>query len=266
MSNPYEEPTGAPDAGLTVRALSVSLGGRTIIAGADVDVPAGAITALIGPNGAGKTSLIRAISGLVPAGGSVVFEGSDLLALGRRDRARRVAVVEQELSSELPLSVRDAVELGRTPHRGMFGSAADDAAVVDAALDATDTRQFADRRFETLSGGERQRVHLARALAQQPRLLLLDEPTNHLDVRAQLDAFAVLRRLASEGVTVLAALHDLTLAAGLADHVVVLAAGRIVASGAPEAVLTAELIREVYGVDAVVLEHPTTGRPVIAFS
>ena len=258
--------TRSADAGLTVRSLSVVLGGRTIIEGADLDVPAGAITALIGPNGAGKSTLIRAVSGLVPAGGSVTFDGSELLALGRRERAQRVAVVEQELSSELPLSVRDAVELGRTPHRGLFGSAADDAAVVNAALDATDTAQFVDRRFETLSGGERQRVHVARALAQEPRLLLLDEPTNHLDVRAQLDVFAVLRRLASDGVTVLAALHDLTLAAGLADHVVVLAAGRIVATGAPERVLTAPLIREIYGVEAVVLEHPTTGRPVIAFS
>ncbi|MBX3094351.1 MAG: ABC transporter ATP-binding protein [Cryobacterium sp.] len=254
------------DAALTARDLRVELGGRVILSGVDLDVPAGAITALIGPNGAGKTTLIRGISGLVPASGSVAFEGSDLLALGRRERARTVAVVEQELTSELPLSVRDAVELGRTPHRGMFGSTTDDSAVIEAALAATDTAEFVDRRFETLSGGERQRVHLARALAQQPRLLLLDEPTNHLDVRAQLSAFAVLRRLADDGVTVLAALHDLTLAASLADHVVVLAAGRIVDAGDPERVLTAGLIREVYGVEAVVLTHPQTGKPVIAFA
>ncbi|HRN29081.1 MAG TPA: ATP-binding cassette domain-containing protein, partial [Terrimesophilobacter sp.] len=193
-------------------------------------------------------------------------DGLDVLGLGRRERARRVAVVEQELASELPLTVRDAVELGRTPHRGLFGGSAADSPIIASALEATDTARFADRRLETLSGGERQRVHLARALAQEPQLLLLDEPTNHLDVRAQLDAFAVLRGLAGGGATVLAALHDLTLTASLADHVVVLTAGRVVAEGDPASVLSAELIRDVYGVDAIVLTHPATGRPVIAYS
>lgn len=253
-------------AGLVVGGLSVSLGGRRILDSVSLAAPPGSITALVGPNGAGKSTLIRGVAGLVPAVGSVTLDGADLLGLGRRERARRVAVVEQELSSELPLTVRDAVELGRTPHRGLFGGSAADADVVAGALEATGTAGFAGRRLETLSGGERQRVHLARALAQEPRLLLLDEPTNHLDVRAQLDAFAVLRRLADEGVAVLAALHDLTLAAGLADHVVVLAAGEVVASGAPAEVLTPELIGAVYGVTAVVLTHPTTGRPVVAYT
>jgi len=255
-----------PGGGLAVEDLRVSLGGRRILDAVSLGAPPGSITALVGPNGAGKSTLIRGVAGLVPAVGSVTLDGVNLLGLGRRERARRVAVVEQELSSELPLTVRDAVELGRTPHRGMFGGSAADADVVAGALDATGTAGFAERRLETLSGGERQRVHLARALAQEPRLLLLDEPTNHLDVRAQLDAFAVLRRLADGGVTVLAALHDLTLAAGLADHVVVLAGGEVVASGAPAAVLTPELIGEVYGVSAVVLTHPSTSRPVIAFT
>lgn len=257
---------GGVPGGLAVDAVSVRLGGNLILDAVSLTAPAAAITALVGPNGAGKSTLIRAVAGLVPAEGSVMLDGLDVLGLGRRERARRVAVVEQELASELPLTVRDAVELGRTPHRGLFGGSAADGDVVASALEMTDTAQFADRRLKTLSGGERQRVHLARALAQEPRLLLLDEPTNHLDVRAQLAAFGVLRRLAGAGVTVLAALHDLTLAAGLADHVVVLAAGRVVASGEPAAVLTPELISDVYGVSAVVLTHPTTARPVIAYS
>lgn len=260
-ANPYELSRG-----LAVDGIDVHLGGNRILDGVSFEAPAGAITALVGPNGAGKSTLIRAVSGLVPSEGSVRLDGADLLALGRRERARLVAVVEQELSSELPLTVRDAVDLGRTPHRGLFGGSTDDAATVSNALEVTETLRFADRRLETLSGGERQRVHLARALAQEPRLLLLDEPTNHLDVRAQLAAFAVLRGLADEGVTVVAALHDLTLAASVADHVVVLAGGAVVDEGHPERVLTADLIRDVYGVDAVILTHPTTGRPVIAYS
>ena len=134
------------------------------------------------------------------------------------------------------------------------------------ALSTVGMDGFADRQFDSLSGGERQRVHLARALAQRPRLMLLDEPTNHLDIRAQLSTLALLRRLARGSVTVVAALHDLTLAATYADHVVVLAGGRIVAAGPPGEVLTASVIHDVYGVQATVLQHPSTGRPVIAFA
>jgi iron complex transport system ATP-binding protein len=138
--------------------------------------------------------------------------------------------------------------------------------VVARSLLASGAAAFAARAYDELSGGERQRVNLARALAQEPELLLLDEPTNHLDIHAQLTMLALLRRLADDGITVLAALHDLSLAAGYADHVVVLAAGRVVAAGAPGEVLTTELIREVWGVEASVLEHPRSGRPLIAFS
>jgi iron complex transport system ATP-binding protein len=253
---------------LTVTDASIELGARTIVDGVKLDAPGGGLTALVGPNGAGKTTLLRGIAGLLPLEtGSVGFEGADLLALGRRSRARVVAVVEQELHAETSLTVRAAVELGRTPHRSLLAaaSAADDDAVT-AALATVEMTDFADRLFDSLSGGERQRVHLARALAQQPRLLLLDEPTNHLDIRAQLSTLELLRRLAHDGVTAVAALHDLTLAATYADQVVVLAGGRVVATGDPRSVLTAELIHDVYGVRATVLEHPLSGRPVIAFA
>ncbi|MET1042927.1 MAG: ATP-binding cassette domain-containing protein [Microbacteriaceae bacterium] len=254
--------------GLALRGVRMSLGGRSIIDGVDLTAPGGSVTALVGPNGAGKTTLLRGVAGLLPlSAGSVRFDRDDLLQLGRRARARLVAVVEQELSAESSLSVRDAVELGRTPHRPMLAaSAGDDGAVVTEALATVGMDGFADRLFDSLSGGERQRVHLARALAQQPQLMLLDEPTNHLDIRAQLSTLALLRRMARNSVTVVAALHDLTLAATYADHVVVLADGRVVAAGSPGEVLTAPIIHDVYGVQATVLQHPGTGRPVIAFA
>jgi iron complex transport system ATP-binding protein len=153
------------------------------------------------------------------------------------------------------------------PHQSAWGGdTARDRDVVARSLAAAGAAQFAQRRYDELSGGERQRVNLARALAQEPELLLLDEPTNHLDIRAQLATLGLLRRLADDGLSVLAALHDLSLAASYADHVVVLAEGVVVAAGEPGDVLTAELIRAVWGVDATVLEHPATGRPLIAFA
>ena len=254
--------------GLEGLGTSVALGGRLVVDGVDVAVRPGTVTALIGPNGAGKSSLIRALVGAARLdAGRVTLDGTDLSRIPRRDRARAVALVEQDATTDLSLPVRSVVALGRTPHAALLsGEGSADTAAIERALDLTGTAQFARRDFATLSGGERQRVQLARALAQEPRLLLLDEPTNHLDVSAQLETLALLRRLAAEGLGVLTALHDLNLAASSADEVVVLADGRVVASGAPAAVLTAERLGSVYGVTASVLVHPVTGAPLIAFS
>jgi iron complex transport system ATP-binding protein len=171
----------APDsAGLEVADVTVLVGSTTLVDGAGFRAPAGAVTALLGPNGAGKSTLLRAIAGVErPASGRVTFDGDDLLVLSRRERARRVAFVEQESSTELPLTVRAVVGLGRTPFEAAFGGRDPDAAhVIDDAIAAAGITAFADRELPSLSGGERQRVMLARALAQQPRLLLLDEPTS----------------------------------------------------------------------------------------
>jgi iron complex transport system ATP-binding protein len=196
----------------------------------------------------------------------VAFAGTDLLALPRRRRARVLALVEQEASTDLPITVLDAVLLGRIPHRSLLAGDTDaDREVAHRALAAVGLTAFADREVTTLSGGERQRVHMARALAQEPALVLLDEPTNHLDVAAQLDALRVLRTLADEGVTVLAALHDLNLAAQHCDHVVLLAGGRVVAAGDVRDVLVPDVLDPVYGVRTEVLTHPRTGRPVLSF-
>ena len=247
---------------------SVRLGGRLVVDGVDLSVQPGTVTALIGPNGAGKSSLIRILAGISrPDAGRITYEDRDWSGIPRKERARLVALVEQDASTELSLPVRDVVALGRTPHATLLsGEGAADSAAISAALEAAGVSAFAGRDYTTLSGGERQRVQLARALAQQPRLLLLDEPTNHLDVSAQLSTLALLRTLAADGMGVLTALHDLNLAASFADTVVVLADGRVVAAGPPGSVLTASTIGEVYGVTATVLTHPVTGAPLIAFS
>jgi iron complex transport system ATP-binding protein len=252
--------------GLVVSGVTVRVGSATLVDDAGFTAPAGSLTALLGPNGAGKSTLLRAVAGVErPASGSVEFEGDDLLALPRRERARRLALVEQEAGTELPLTVRSVVGLGRTPHESVLGGrdpAA--AAAIEHAMQTAGVAGFATREFTSLSGGERQRVMLARVLAQQPRILLLDEPTNHLDIAAQLEVLDLLCSLAAAGTTVVAALHDLTLAAAHADTVVVMSHGRVVASGPTAKTLTPKLVREVYGVEARWIDNPLTGKRMLA--
>ena len=255
-------------AGLMVAGLGVRLDEQAILDGVGLAATPGTVTGLIGPNGAGKSTLLRAILGLVPlSGGTVSFDDTDLLAMPRRARARFTAFVEQGGGSDARLSAREVVMLGRIPFQTVWQATPSpaDTAEADAALAAVDMTGFADRLYQTLSGGEQQRIQIARALAQQPRLLLLDEPTSHLDVHAQLSTLALLHRRARAGATVLLALHDLNLAAGFCDSLVVLHGGRQVASGTPDEVLTPALLRSVYDIDATVLRHPASGRPLIAY-
>jgi len=249
------------------------LGGRWVVDGIDATPPPGRLTGLLGPNGAGKTTLLRLVAGLLdPQEGAVlVSAGPDDAAptvpvhrLPRAVRARRIALLEQESASSVPLSVSEVVALGRIPYRTRWGTDPDGthATVVLRSLGSAGAAHLADRAWSTLSGGERQRVLIARALAQEPELLLLDEPTNHLDISAQLHLLTFVRDL---GITTVAALHDLNLAAAFCEHVLVLSDGRLAAAGHPRDVLTPQLLRDVYGVDADVLVHPRTGRPVIAF-
>ncbi len=254
--------------GLEGRSIRISVGERLIIDGVDCTVETGTICALVGPNGAGKSTLLRALAVVQRIdSGSIVFAGDDVEALPRKTRARTIALVEQDAATETSLTVEAVVALGRLPHQPLWGDTSPSSAVaVATALAAVDLVHLTRRHFSTLSGGERQRVMLARALAQEPALLLLDEPTNHLDIGAQLDVLALLSRLARTGVAVVAALHDLGLAATYADHVIVLNHGTVVAAGPTVETLTPELIRDVYGVGATVLTNPATGRPVIAFS
>nr|WP_275004050.1 ATP-binding cassette domain-containing protein [Promicromonospora iranensis] len=261
--------------------MSWDIDGRLILDDVSVLAPPGAVTGLLGPNGSGKSTLLRVLAGVQQAGQAAspsgpaaqpapgpatTFDGADLRALPRRERARVLALVEQDAGTDLPLSVLDAVLLGRIPHRSLLAGDSDaDRAAARTALVAAGAQELADREVGTLSGGERQRVHMARALAQQPRLILLDEPTNHLDIAAQLHAMRVLRDLAADGVTVVAALHDLNLAASTCDHLVLLDGGQVVAAGPVGEVLVPAVLEPVYGVRVDVLTHPRTGRPVLSF-
>lgn len=247
---------------ITTDRVSWGVRGRLIVDDVGIEVAARSTVGLLGPNGSGKSSLLRVIAGLRPAASGVVRLGDDDLGdLGRRDIARRLAFVDQEVSTDVQLSVQDVIGLGRLPHRAPWSpvSGADRTVIAQAAA-ATRTEHLLDRSYSTLSGGERQRVQIARALAQEPTELLLDEPTNHLDVRHQLE---LMELVAATDVTTLVALHDLNLAASYCDEVVVLHRGRVHAAGPPDEVLDATLIAEVYEVDAVV-DH-VDGRTHIRF-
>jgi iron complex transport system ATP-binding protein len=250
---------------LEADGLTYTVGDVTILDGVTLDVPAGAVTAIVGPNGSGKSTFLRLVVGaLTPTAGTLRLDGVDLATMPLRERARRIALVEQDPAAEVHLTIRDVVLLGRVPHRARWGAdSPTDLAVAEAALARTGASALVDRSFDTLSGGERQRVHLARALTQEPQLLMLDEPTNHLDVAAQLAVLGLARTLADDGVTVLAALHDLNHALRFCDHVVVLDAGRVAAAGRPADVVTESIVSRVYGVRAHRVR--TGGRDLLLF-
>ncbi|WP_232679237.1 ABC transporter ATP-binding protein [Nocardioides sp. R-C-SC26] len=243
---------------LVARDLTWSVKERTIVDVEHLELRAGRLTGLLGPNGCGKTSLLHLLAGVRRTGaGSVRLGETDVVRLSARERARVLALVEQQAATALDLTVRQVVELGRVPHRIRVGIPERDVGGADAiarAVEATDIADLLDRTWQHLSGGERQRVHLARALAQEPQVLLLDEPTNHLDLRHQL---TLLTQVRDVGITTVAALHDLDLAAAFCDDLVVMCAGRIVASGPTTEVLTSALVAEVYGVAVDVAPHPT---------
>nr|WP_092557927.1 ABC transporter ATP-binding protein [Actinoplanes derwentensis] len=235
---------------MEVAGLTVRLGGTLIVDGVDLDVAEGEWVTVIGPNGAGKSTALRAIAGLLPAGGTIRWHGRAIGELKRRERARTVAVMLQ--SPVIPPAVRvfDYVLLGRTPYVPPLGrESAADLAAADEALAALDLVPFAMRRLDTLSGGERQRVFLARALAQGAGILLLDEPTSALDIGHQQEVLELIDGLrAQRGLTVLATMHDLTTAGEYADRMVLLAGGRTVAAGTPAEVLTAGNLATYYRV------------------
>jgi cobalamin transport system ATP-binding protein len=241
---------------IDVRSLSVALAGRQILHDVSLGVPSGGWLGLIGPNGAGKTTLLRAVAGLVPASGEVTFDGAPAREMRARDRAKLVAIVAQRPVLPDAMIVSDYVLLGRTPHIAYLDTETrSDLEIAAAALERLDVAEFAGRPLGTLSGGEQQRVVLARALAQATPTLLLDEGTNALDVGSQqqvLELVAELRE--TDGITVISAMHDLTLASQYADSVALLGAGRVVAAGPPGDVIRPDLIAAHYGADVHVEE------------
>jgi iron complex transport system ATP-binding protein len=241
---------------IAIEEVTVTLGGRAVVDAVSATVEPGEWVAVIGPNGAGKTSLLRAIAGLVPCEGQVWLHGRPAAGLDRRERARLLAVVPQEPETPPWLTIAEYVLLGRTPHLGPLAreGAADRAAAL-RALARLDLEPLGDRALGTLSGGERQRAVVARALAQEASIVLLDEPTAALDIGHQQQALELLDALRAEAeLTLVAAMHDLTLAAQYADRVILLDRGRVVADGAPAAVLTEEALAIHYDASVRVME------------
>jgi iron complex transport system ATP-binding protein len=231
---------------ITTEALCVTLGGRQIIGGADLAVAPGRWLAVIGPNGAGKSTLLRAVAGLLAYRGSARIGDEEVRGLPVRTRGRTIAFAPQEPVMPPDMTTLAYVLLGRTPHLGYLGrESAHDITTAHESLACLDLTAFAGRRLGTLSGGERRRVVLARALAQQAPVLLLDEPTTALDLGHQQQLMETVSRLRAErDLTVITTLHDLSLAAQYADELLLLAAGRVIASGPPHTVLTEQLITE----------------------
>ncbi|WP_400993822.1 ABC transporter ATP-binding protein [Agromyces sp. GXQ0307] len=259
-------PPAASARGLVAEGVSLGYDGRRVIDDLDLAIPPGRITAIVGPNACGKSTLLRGLARLHPLeAGRVVLDGRDVARMPRRALARRVGVLPQSSVAPDGVRVADLVARGRFPHQGWFGRhSSDDDAVVAEALAATGIRDLAQRPIEELSGGQRQRVWIAMVLAQQTDLVLLDEPTTFLDVAHQLELLDLLTALNRErGTTVVMVLHELNLAARYADHLVVMSAGRIVAEGDPNAVLTARTVREAFGLESHVIADPVSGSPLV---
>ncbi len=249
---------------LSATDISVRLGGRTIVENASVALAAGEFVALVGPNGAGKTTLLKALAGLVPAFGTVEFEGQAAGAMKARERARHLAYLPQGHSFSWPLPAGEIVALGRYPHADPFSPVSDkDREAVAHALDITGTKGFADRIVTTLSGGERARVALARVLATQAKVLLADEPIMSLDPRHQFVVMDVLRHAANAGGAVLAVIHDLALAARYATRVLMLEKGRVVADDKPEAALNPQRIATIFGVEVDMIRIGDASVPLV---
>jgi iron complex transport system ATP-binding protein len=249
---------------LEISQASVEIQGQRIVEEVSLSVQPGSIVGLLGPNGSGKSTLLRTIYRMLkPVAGYIRVGDEDVWKLRARESARRTGIVVQETPTDFQFTVREVVQMGRTPHKSMLSvDTLEDGMLVAEALKRVEMGAFADRLFPTLSGGEKQRVLIARVLAQQPKLLVLDEPTNHLDIHHQIDILELVRGL---GITTLITLHDLNLAAAYCQHLYVLHNGQVVANGLPEDTLTRELIQRVFRVDVVHTRHPVTQRLQLAF-
>ncbi len=251
---------------LSAEALTLAYGDRTVVEGLDLEVSPGTITAIVGANGCGKSTVLRALARLIaPRSGQVLLDGKALHLRPSREIARTLGLLPQSPVAPEGIAVTDLVGRGRHPHQRLLARwTAADYAAVDAALAATDTLDLADRAVDELSGGQRQRVWIAMALAQETDILLLDEPTTFLDLAHQIEVLDLLTDLnRSRGTTIVMVLHDLNLAARYADRLVAIRDGHVHATGAPDDIVTAELVRDVFGLESTIIPDPTTGKPLV---
>ncbi|OLL17911.1 MULTISPECIES: ABC transporter ATP-binding protein [unclassified Rhodococcus (in: high G+C Gram-positive bacteria)] len=263
---PAAQPAAAASPRLVAEHLALGYGDRLVVDDLDLTVPTGVITTVIGPNGCGKSTLLRALGRLLrPRRGTVLLDGHAISSMRTRDVARVLGLLPQAPVAPEGLTVADLVARGRHPHQSWLRQwSADDEGEVAVALERTGIADLADRPVDQLSGGQRQRAWISMALAQGTDILLLDEPTTYLDLAHSVEVLDLVDRLHSElGRTVVMVLHDLNLAIRYSDHLVVMKDGRIVRSGAPAEVITEELLREVFALDAAVIDDPVSDRPLI---
>lgn len=248
-------------AALSWESASIGYGQTPVVSDVDLEARYSEVLGIIGPNGAGKSTLIKAIWGdAAVLSGRVVLDGRDVTETTARERALTVAVVPQRVEPAFLFTAREFVGMGRHARRSRFtGESAADAKAVERAMERTDTTHLADRFVDELSGGELQRLAMAQALAQEPRILVLDEPTNHLDLNHRMEVLDLAHELASQGLAVVSVFHDLDMAARYSHRIAVVANGSVRAASEPRSVLTAELVRSVFGVRAVVEPDPVTG-------
>ncbi len=260
MTTPDGRPSAVEAAAVEAHAVSYTIEAKRLLDSIDLRAERGQFVGLIGPNGAGKSTLLRTLSGVRPQQtGEVRLEGVDLAALSTRDTAEMLALVPQVAPYTQGFTALELVLMGRYPHMGRFQvEGREDERIARDAMRLTESDTFATRTLDTLSGGERQRVFLARALAQQPRILLLDEPTSNLDILHQLTILELVRQLVAGGISAIAAIHDLNLAARYCDRLALMSGGRMLTTGTPDEVLTPETIETAFGVRAAVYREPAT--------
>lgn len=253
---------------VNAQSLQIGYGERVIVSDFDIHLEKGRITSIIGPNGSGKSTLLKALTRLIRfQKGSVTVEGRDLLDYAPKELARKVGVLPQIHSAPADFLVKELVSYGRMPHLNFLSRmGAKDETIIEDAMKATNTWHLRDKSIHEISGGETQRVWIATVLAQQPEILFLDEPTTYLDVSHQLETMQMVKDLNRKtGVGVVMVLHDLSHAMEVSDHIVVVKDGRKYAEGAPEEVITREMMREVYNVDCDVIKLPGRGKPLIVY-
>lgn len=258
--------TARPTARLAARELTLAYDDRTVVHALELAVPNGRVTVIVGPNACGKSTTLRALGRLLkPKSGSVLLDGEELARIATRKIAQSIGLLPQSPSAPEAITVADLVSRGRQPHQHWWQQwSREDERAVTEAMARTDVTDLAERSVDELSGGQRQRVWIAMALAQETDLLLLDEPTTFLDIAHQVEVLDLVRRLNHEqGRTVVIVLHDLNQAARYADHLVAMKEGRVVAEGPPSAIVTADLVREVFGLESVVVPDPVTGSPLV---
>ncbi|MCY1666255.1 ABC transporter ATP-binding protein, partial [Rhizobium sp. SL86] len=238
---------------------------RTISQNLSVAIPDGAFTVIVGPNACGKSTLLRALSRLlVPSAGQVILDGCSLRDIPAREVARRLGLLPQSSTAPDGITVADLVARGRYPHQSLFRqwSSADEEAVI-AAMEATRVTDLSGRLVDELSGGQRQRVWIAMVLAQETPILLLDEPTTFLDIAHQIELMDLLADLNAEGRTIVAVLHDLNHACRYATHLIAMKDGAVLAEGRPSAIVTEDLVKDVFGLPAIIIPDPITATPLI---